>query len=140
MPVTFGTFHGIYYGILKWAYGLDVGQYHGGGGEDGSCCGRSLSRPQMSPDMEIEDEKDYLGAAPVRESGKSKTAGSGSAQYESQVSPRHFQDICTLYENKKKQMKKIDFDDMLLLCWKLFKTRSDISGEMAGEVPLYPCG
>ena len=23
MPVTFGTFHGIYYGILKWAYRLD---------------------------------------------------------------------------------------------------------------------
>lgn len=21
-PVTFGTFHGVYYGILKWAYGL----------------------------------------------------------------------------------------------------------------------
>ena len=23
IPVTFGTFHGIYYGILKWAYRLD---------------------------------------------------------------------------------------------------------------------
>ena len=24
-PVTFGTFHGIYYGILKWAYRLNLG-------------------------------------------------------------------------------------------------------------------
>ena len=23
LPVTFGTFHGIFYGILKWAYKLD---------------------------------------------------------------------------------------------------------------------
>lgn len=23
LPVTFGTFHGIYYGILKWAYGIN---------------------------------------------------------------------------------------------------------------------
>ncbi len=25
--VTFGTFHGIYYGILKWAYRLEAGEY-----------------------------------------------------------------------------------------------------------------
>ena len=25
LPVTFGTFHGIYYGILKWAYRLNQG-------------------------------------------------------------------------------------------------------------------
>ena len=29
LPVTFGTFHGIYYGILKWAYGIRQGNILG---------------------------------------------------------------------------------------------------------------
>lgn len=123
-PVTFGTFHGIYYGILKWAYGLTSANIMAEE-EKRELLRQILSLPQMSPDMEIEDEKDYLERL-LSEMGKVKNSGIRIAQYESQVSPRHFQDICRLYEEKKKEMRKIDFDDMLLLCWKLFKTRPDV--------------
>ena len=41
-PVTFGTFHGIYYGILKWAYPDECIKYFFGGRKDdafkGSYC------------------------------------------------------------------------------------------------------
>ena len=124
LPVTFGTFHGIYYGILKWAYGLTSANILAEE-EKRELLRQILTLPQMSPDMEIEDEKDYMERL-LSEMGKVKNSGIRLADYESQVSPRHFQDICRLYEAKKKQMKKIDFDDMLLLCWKLFKTRPDI--------------
>ena len=131
LPVTFGTFHGIYYGILKWAYGLTSANILAEE-EKRELLRQILTLPQMSPDMEIEDEKDYMERL-LSEMGKVKNSGIRLADYESQVSPRHFQDICTLYENKKKQMKKIDFDDMLLLCWKLFKTRSDILERWQGK-------
>ena len=41
-PVTFGTFHGIYYGILKWAYRMNASNIFFGGRKDdafkGSYC------------------------------------------------------------------------------------------------------
>ena len=54
-PVTFGTFHGIYYGILKWAYKLtsdnifsDEQKY------------QLLQRVVEKMDLDIDDEKDFL--------------------------------------------------------------------------------
>ena len=124
LPVTFGTFHGIYYGILKWAYGLTSANILSEE-EKRDLIRQILALPEMAPSMEIEDGKDFAERL-ISEIGKVKNEGMKISEYESKVSPRHFQDICRLYEKKKKQMKKIDFDDMLLLCWSLFKTRPDI--------------
>lgn len=124
LPVTFGTFHGIYYGILKWAYGLTSANIMSEE-EKRDMIRQILALPEMSPSLEIEDEKDYIERI-ISEIGKVKNNGIRLSAYESKVSPDHFQDICRIYERKKKAIRKIDFDDMLLLCWKLFRTRPDI--------------
>ena len=123
-PVTFGTFHGIYYGILKWAYGLTSANILPEE-EKRDMIRQILALPQLGMDLEVEDEKDYVDRI-LSEIGKVKSSGLSLAGYESQVCPGHFHQICQLYEKKKKEMRRIDFDDMLLLCWKLFRTRPDI--------------
>ena len=54
-PITFGTFHGIYYGILKWAYKLtsenifsDEQKY------------QLLQRVVERMNLDVDDEKDFL--------------------------------------------------------------------------------
>lgn len=120
-PVTVGTFHGIYYGILKWAYRF--GPQNILSEEEKYQLVRQAVNRQ---DMEIFDEEDFLQEI-VAEIGLVKNNQDNIEEYRSsKCSPDAFRNIFNEYESSRKQLRKIDFDDMLVLCLELFKARPDI--------------
>ena len=123
-PVTFGTFHGVYYGILKWAYGLTSANILSEE-EKYQLIRQILNSPELGLDLDIQDEQDYIRDLLV-EISKVKNNGLNINTYESGVCGESFSDIFKMYETNRKKLKKIDFDDMLVLCLDLFRRRQDI--------------
>ncbi|MDD3139648.1 MAG: ATP-dependent helicase [Lachnospiraceae bacterium] len=121
LPVTFGTFHGVYYGILKWAYHLNASNILT---EDEKF--RLLKEVMSHIEMEIDDEKEFLqGVASEISNIKNNQIKIG--EYESlNCTNEIFNEIFITYEKRRKSLKKIDFDDMLVLCYELFHSRNDI--------------
>ena len=123
-PVTFGTFHGIYYWILKWAYGLDNSNILGEGEK------YKILRPlcekleffQTSSDNEEERFREL-----AEEIGNVKNRGLDIETYESvKYQKDQFRMLFRLYEKEKYQAKKLDFEDMLIMCEKLFTEHPEI--------------
>ena len=69
----------------------------------------------------MEDEQDFIRDL-LTEIGKVKNNRLDIQTYKASVCPGAFADIYQMYEKKKKEMRKIDFDDMLILCHELFKS------------------
>ena len=121
LPVTMGTFHGIYYGILKWTYKL--GPENILSEEEKYQLVRQIINSQ---EIEIFDEEDFLQEI-VTEIGVVKNNRLNIEEYEAKrCSSTMFRTIYTEYEKMRKQIRKIDFDDMLVLCYELFVKRPDI--------------
>ena len=125
MPVTFGTFHGIYYGILKWAYRLNQGNLL-------TDMEREALLRQTAGQLEWEltgesgDEREALKEL-AAEVGNVKNNCLDIEAYESKrYKTSLFRELYRLYESEKKKLKKIDFEDMLILCRELFLKRPDI--------------
>ena len=121
LPVTVGTFHGIYYGILKWAYRMnqenilsETEKYQ-------------ILRGVINKErMEIFDEEDFIQDI-VAEIGKVKNNRIPLEEFVSEkCSADVFRNIYRNYERHRKELKKIDFDDMLVLCYELFRSRPDV--------------
>ena len=72
-PVTFGTFHGIYYGILRWAYGFTSANILTGE-ESSRLLGQILALPELDLKLEVEDEQDFIRDL-LTEIGKVKNNG-----------------------------------------------------------------
>ena len=120
-PVTFGTFHGIYYGILKWAYRMNASNIFS---EEEKMA--LLKEVIAGMELEIEDEKEFLQGI-ASEIGQIKNNRLSLETYEScNCSDQMFRQIYEEYERRRKLLKKIDFDDMLVLCYELFQKRPDI--------------
>ena len=121
LPVTVGTFHGIYYGILKWAYRMnqenilsETEKYQ-------------ILRGVINKErMEIFDEEDFIQDI-AAEIGKVKNNRIPLGEFVSEkCSADAFRNIYRNYERHRKELKKIDFDDMLVLCYELFRSRPDV--------------
>ncbi|MDD2979069.1 MAG: ATP-dependent helicase [Hespellia sp.] len=120
-PVTFGTFHGIYYGILKWAYGFKAENLLS---EEEKY--QLLKQIVGQQDLEIGDVKDFIQEI-CGEIGRVKNNQAAIETYEATVCEVSvFRDIFVEYEMRRKKARKIDFDDMLVLCHQLFVSRPDI--------------
>ena len=120
-PVTFGTFHGIYYGILKWAYRMNASNIFS---EEEKMM--LLREVIAGMELEIEDEKEFLQGI-ASEIGQIKNNRLSLEEYESSnCSDQMFRQIYEEYERRRKLLKKIDFDDMIVLCYELFQKRPDI--------------
>ena len=121
VQVTFGTFHGIYYGILKWAYKLssdnifsDEQKY------------QLLQRVVEHMDLNIDDEKEFLQGI-AAEISNVKNNQIPLEEYRAlNCEEEVFLQIYQTYENERKRIRKIDFDDMLVLTYELFQKRADI--------------
>lgn len=121
LPVTVGTFHGIYYGILKWVYRMnqenilsETEKYQ-------------ILRGVINKErMEIFDEEDFIQDI-AAEIGKVKNNRIPLEEFVSEkCSADAFRNIYRNYEQHRKELKKIDFDDMLVLCYELFRSRPDV--------------
>ncbi len=125
MPVTFGTFHGIYYGILKWAYRLN--QENLLTDEEKDALLRQIAG-QLEWDVlgESGDERDALKEL-AAEVGNIKNNCLDIEEYESRrYKTSMFRELYRLYEREKRKLRKIDFEDMLIMCRELFLKRPDI--------------
>ena len=123
--VTFGTFHGIYYGILKWAYRLEPSNLLTD--EEKYRMLRTLL-PKVGWDQEPEtdEEKDYLQEL-AAEIGNVKNNCMAIEDYEPvKYTTEKFRALYKDYEEEKKKCRKIDFEDMLIQCRDLFFNYPDI--------------
>ena len=121
LPVTIGTFHGIYYGILRWTY--RIGQKNLLSDNEKYQILRQVIRHQK---LEIFDEGDFLKDIAF-EIGKIKNQRIRPEEFISEkCEAAVFQQIYREYEEQRKRRRKIDFDDMLVLCFQLFLSRPDV--------------
>ena len=119
--VNFGTFHAVFFKILKFAYHLDASNIIR---EEVS--NQILSDLIHKLSMEIEDEKEFIDG--IRgEISKIKSERIDINSYYSMNCPEEqFQRIFFAYTEIMKQQRLIDFDDILLYCYELLVKRPDV--------------
>lgn len=119
--VTFGTFHGVFYGILKQAYGLNSANI--------------LSETEKF-DILRELSYEYGGELGEEADFAEEIAKEISVVKGSRISLEHYYSACcpddvfrqifTGYRKICNERRKLDFDDMLVYCYELFMKREDI--------------
>ena len=123
--VTFGTFHGIYYGILKWAYRVNQSNLLSDE-EKYRILREILPGIDWDQEPEADEEKDYLQELAI-EIGNVKNNCMDIEEYEPvKYTTEKFRKLYRTYEETKKKYRKIDFEDMLIQCRDLFMKRPDI--------------
>ena len=119
--VTFGTFHGIFYGILKAAYNLNASNILSE--EEKYSILREMTEKFG---QEMEQEGDFLEEIAKEISVVKGNCISLEHYYASCCSDEVFREIYNGYKNTLRTRRKLDFDDMILCCYELFSQRSDI--------------
>lgn len=120
-PVTFGTFHGIYYGILKWAYRLSADNIFS---EEQKF--QLLRQIVERLNIDMDDEKDFLQGISGEISNIKNNRLNLSEYHSINCQDNVFVQLFQAYEKERKAVRKIDFDDMLVLTYELFQKRPDI--------------
>lgn len=121
LPVTFGTFHSIFFRILKFAYRYEAGDIIRE--EERVQCVKELVG-QM--ELDVEDEGEFISSI-LGEIGAVKGGMMDLKYYYSKnCSEEIFKKLYEGYEGFLRKSRKIDFDDMLVMCWDLFTQRKDI--------------
>ncbi len=126
--VTFGTFHAVFFQILKNAYHLD---------------GRNILKDEMrfamvrdlvrAKRLSFEDENEFVGNL-LQEIGLIKNNGIDLSHYfSSNCSAEVFRAIFTGYEEEKQRRRLFDFDDMLSETYRLLLARDDILSAWRGK-------
>ena len=122
-PVTFGTFHAVLFAILKHAYNYRAENIVRE--EQRMSCMRELIKRHH---LEFEDEAEFA-AAILGEIGLVKNTGIQVANYYStNCAEEMFRKLYNEYHEYLYQHRLIDFEDMLVYTWELFKERKDILG------------
>lgn len=118
--VTFGTFHGVFYGILKQTYGLSAANILSE--EERYTILYELIQ-KYGGEMAEEDVIQEL----IKEISVVKGNRVPLKHYYSSCCPDEmFRNIYQAYRKKCRERRKLDFDDMLLYCYDLFIKREDI--------------
>ena len=119
--VTFGTFHGIFYGILKAAYHLSAANILSE--EEKYSILREMTEKYG---QEMAQEGDFIEEVAREISVVKGNCISPEHYYASCCSDEIFRDIFHGYKQALKAKRKLDFDDMILCCYELFSQRQDI--------------
>ena len=121
LPVSFGTFHAIFFTILKYAYQYKVENILT---EEEKY---SILRDIVHQiDVEMDDEKDFLMNIAGEISRVKGDLMPLEHFYSSNCSKDVFDEIYDAYNRKLQRMRRLDYDDMLVQTWELFKARPDI--------------
>lgn len=119
--VTFGTFHGVFYGILKQAYGLTAANILSEEEKYGI-----LKELTLSYGGDLAEEGDFPEEI-AKEISLVKGNRISLEHYYSSCCPDEvFRQIYQGYLSACRSRRKLDFDDMLLYCYELFDMRKDI--------------
>lgn len=119
--VSFGTFHAVFFMILKHAYHYNAANIV-----------REEERVQILKEvihrleLEYEDEKDFITDMFSEISLVKGNQMELTNYYSIHCSDEIFRSIYTEYNHKLKKANLIDFDDMLLLCYQLLAERPDL--------------
>lgn len=119
--VTFGTFHSIFFGILRWAYRF-TGDNILREEEKKEILKKICSRM----DLEVEEEGDFYQSLIGEISLVKGSLVNLDYYYSTTCADESFRKILTEYDKVLKSANKIDFDDMLVLTYELFKERPDL--------------
>lgn len=120
-PVSFGTFHAIFFRILKYAYRYDA-----------SSIVREDQRIQFirelidKEDLEIEDENEFISSILAEISSVKGEMIKLDYYYSKNCPEEVFKRLYDGYEAKMRRANLIDFDDMMVMCYDLFTQRKDI--------------
>lgn len=119
--VTFGTFHSVFYQILKLAYRFPSGSVLG---EEEK---RDFFKDYLDrSNLEVEDEGEFISSV-INEISYVKGNRIDLTYYYSQNCPEEwFKKLYDGYEHMLRRTGKLDFDDMLVMCHELFTERKDI--------------
>ena len=124
-PVTFGTFHSIFYGILKCAYGIGANNLMPEK-ESSVLLQEVLDQTNIESTPEVEDEAELVREL-LREVGMVKNGLCHLKDFHSKyLTQDEFAEVFRSYEHQKKELKKFDFDDMLVQCYALFRKKPEI--------------
>lgn len=119
--VNFGTFHAVFFTILKHAYHFTA-----------SNIVKEDSKYQYMKDiihkmeLEYEDEKEFISDIFSEISLVKGSRIDLSNYYSISCSDEVFREIYTEYDKRLRRANLIDFDDMLLICHRLLSEREDI--------------
>ena len=120
-PVTFGTFHGVFYAILKQAYGFTAANILSE--EEKNSILKELTLELAG---ELAEEGDFTGELAKEISVVKGNRISLEHYYSSCCPDEVFRRIYQGYRKACTARRKLDFDDMLLYCYELFQQRQDI--------------
>ena len=124
-PVTFGTFHSIFYGILKCADGIGANNLMSEK-ESSVLLQEVLDQTNIESTPEVEDEEELVREL-LREVGMVKNGLYHLKDFHSKyLTQDEFAEVFRSYEHQKKELKKFDFDDMLVQCYALFRKKPEI--------------
>ncbi len=119
--VSFGTFHAVFFRILKFAYRYDAGSIVR---EDQRV--QYIKEEMDKCQVEVEDEAEFVTSI-LSEISSVKGEMIGLDHYYSKnCSEEVFKQLYQGYEDRLRRANFIDFDDMLVMCYELFTQRKDI--------------
>lgn len=121
LPVSFGTFHAIFFNILKYAYKLEASNI-----VREEQVFAWLREILQETKLETEDEKELLSAIQSEISLVKGERISLEYYYPKSCAQEIFVQFYQGYENRLRRGSLIDFDDMLVMTWELFTKRADI--------------
>lgn len=117
-PVTFGTFHAVFFQILRSHYPLRADCLLSDNGR------RILLFQVMKKlNMEWEEGEQLLSCISLQKNGRE------TLPLPEGISPEQFQRLSQAYAKQASAMGKLDFDDMLLKCRILFEKHPDVRRE-----------
>ena len=119
--VTFGTFHGVFYGILKQAYGFTAANILSEEEKSGI-----LKELILNYGGDLAEEGDFPEEIAKEISVVKGNRISLEYYYSSCCPDEVFRQIYSGYCQTCQARRKLDFDDMLLYCYELFVQRKDI--------------
>lgn len=121
LPVSFGTFHAIFFRILKYAYNYSAQNIIRE--EDRF---RLIKELIEKEELELEDENEFVRSIMAEIGNVKGDMIDINNYYSANCSDQVFRKIYNKYEEKLRIRNMVDFDDMLIMCYELFKARTDI--------------
>ncbi len=119
--ISFGTFHSIFFRILKFAYRYDAGSIVR---EDQKI--RYIKEEMDRCRMEVEDEAEFVTSILSEISSVKGEMINLDHYYSKNCSEEMFKQLYMGYEDRLRRANLIDFDDMLVMCHELFTQRKDV--------------
>ena len=119
--VSFGTFHAVFFSILKHAYHYDASNII-----------REEQRVQLIRELmgryqvDVEDEADFISGILSEISAVKGEMLNLDHYYSKNCSEELFKKLYQGYMDALMRQKLLDFDDMLVMCYELFTQRKDI--------------